>query len=62
VKIQCPICKTVIENAPDDFAFRPFCSQRCKLADLDNWLTGAYRISSPLRPGEAGEDEYKLNN
>ena len=62
MKIQCPICKTVIENAPDHFEFRPFCSQRCKLADLDNWLSGAYRISSPLRPGEAVEDEDKLNN
>lgn len=62
MKIQCPICKTVIENAPDDFESRPFCSQRCKLADLDNWLKGAYRISSPLRPGETAEDEYKLNN
>jgi len=52
----------VVDDAPNDFESRPFCSQRCKLADLDNWLKGAYRISSPLRPGEAVEDEYKLNN
>jgi endogenous inhibitor of DNA gyrase (YacG/DUF329 family) len=52
----------VIENAPNDFETRPFCSQRCKLADLDNWLKGAYRISSPLRQGDPVEDEYKLNN
>jgi endogenous inhibitor of DNA gyrase (YacG/DUF329 family) len=24
--------------------FRPFCSERCKLLDLGNWLSGAYSI------------------
>ncbi len=28
--------------------FRPFCSERCKLIDLDNWLAGRYRISTPV--------------
>ena len=28
--------------------YRPFCSERCKLIDLDNWLSGRYRISSPI--------------
>ncbi len=28
--------------------YRPFCSRRCKLLDLDNWLSGRYRISTPL--------------
>jgi len=27
---------------------RPFCSERCKLADLARWADGTYRI-----PGEA---------
>jgi endogenous inhibitor of DNA gyrase (YacG/DUF329 family) len=25
----------------------PFCSGRCKLIDLGNWLDGAYRIPGP---------------
>jgi len=39
---RCPICKkeVVIEGNP----FRPFCSDRCKLLDLDNWLSERYRI------------------
>jgi len=36
VRIVCPICKTVLENAPDDYEPRPFCSARCKLVDLGN--------------------------
>jgi len=29
-------------------AFRPFCSERCRAADLSKWLDGGYRISSPV--------------
>ena len=41
--------------------FRPFCSERCKLIDLDHWLSERYRIATAAerqgeRPG-AGEDE-----
>jgi endogenous inhibitor of DNA gyrase (YacG/DUF329 family) len=61
VRITCPICKTVVEDAPEELPTRPFCSQRCKLADLHNWLSDAYRISSPLRPGELEDDELKLS-
>ena len=40
---RCPICKkeVVSEGNP----FRPFCSERCKLIDLDNWLSERYRIT-----------------
>jgi endogenous inhibitor of DNA gyrase (YacG/DUF329 family) len=57
----CPICKTLIEAAPEEQPFRPFCSKRCKLADLDNWLSGAYRISTPLKPSDLDDDEVKLS-
>ena len=61
MRITCPICKTVLENAPDDHPPRPFCSQRCKLADLHNWLSDSYRISTPLSPGDQDDDELKLS-
>lgn len=35
----CPLCK-----APTAHAYRPFCSERCKLLDLQKWLTGVYAI------------------
>ena len=27
---------------------RPFCSERCRLADLGKWLDGGYRIGAPI--------------
>ncbi|HEY0468977.1 MAG TPA: DNA gyrase inhibitor YacG [Polyangiaceae bacterium] len=57
----CPICKTVLENAPDEPTeseqLRPFCSPRCKLVDLGNWLNESYRIPTGERP-EGNEDEF----
>lgn len=44
--VSCPSCgkKLLWEESP----YRPFCSERCKLADLGKWLDEDYRISSPL--------------
>lgn len=37
----------------------PFCSERCKLADLGRWADGTYKVSRPLTPEEqeAAEEE-----
>ena len=44
---KCPSCNRLVEvKAPD--AFRPFCSARCRAADLGKWLDGAYKISAPM--------------
>jgi len=58
VRIVCPICKAVLENVPDDFDPRPFCSARCKLVDLGNWLGDAYRIPTNEQLEDA-EDEFR---
>jgi endogenous inhibitor of DNA gyrase (YacG/DUF329 family) len=41
-----PLCVFCRRN-PVDPAWRPFCSDRCKLQDLARWADGAYRV-----PGE----------
>jgi endogenous inhibitor of DNA gyrase (YacG/DUF329 family) len=41
---------------PADPAWRPFCSERCKLVDLGRWLSGAYRIPGGATEPPAGED------
>jgi endogenous inhibitor of DNA gyrase (YacG/DUF329 family) len=48
---HCPICKkeVVLEGNP----FRPFCSDRCKLLDLDNWLSERYRITVVAEEADA---------
>lgn len=57
MRIECPTCKKVIENAPDDFESRPFCCPRCKLIDLGKWLDESYRISAPPDPSPDKELE-----
>ena len=46
-----------------DPAWRPFCSERCKLQDLARWADGAYRVpgeqetlDEQSEPGALGED------
>lgn len=56
MKIECPTCAKQAE-VPDDFRWRPFCSRRCKLADLGAWLDESYRFSRPLQPGDLDEEE-----
>ena len=52
--IICPICKkkTTWEENP----WRPFCSERCKLADLGKWVSVGYKIE-----GERKEEGEKNN-
>jgi uncharacterized protein len=41
--IPCPQCKkTVLWN--DDFPQRPFCSKRCQLIDLGDWVEEKFAI------------------
>jgi uncharacterized protein len=42
--LVCAYCR----RRPVDPAWRPFCSERCKLADLGRWFSADYRI--PGRP------------
>ncbi len=55
MRIDCPICKRVLADAPDDHGPRPFCSSRCKMIDLGNWLSEAYRIPASSHD-ESGQD------
>jgi endogenous inhibitor of DNA gyrase (YacG/DUF329 family) len=45
---KCPTCSRVLDAAAAA-PTRPFCSERCRTADLGGWLDGAYRIASPIR-------------
>ncbi|MCB9689185.1 MAG: DNA gyrase inhibitor YacG [Alphaproteobacteria bacterium] len=48
--MKCPTCSQPVRG---DEPTRPFCSKRCRLVDLDRWLTGDYRIAGPtaIAPG-----------
>ena len=42
-KPRCAMCRQNIELRPSNEHF-PFCSERCRLQDLGNWLNEAYVI------------------
>jgi endogenous inhibitor of DNA gyrase (YacG/DUF329 family) len=53
--VACPNCKSLSEFSPNN-AFRPFCSERCKLIDLGVWATEGYAIPEPIKPEDLTDD------
>ena len=49
--VTCPTCGGRVKWSPGN-AFRPFCSERCKLIDLGAWADEQHRI-----PGTTAEDD-----
>jgi len=53
--VACPAC-----GKPAAFGranrWRPFCSERCRLADLGGWASESYRI-----PAERSDDDAKAD-
>jgi endogenous inhibitor of DNA gyrase (YacG/DUF329 family) len=56
MNIRCPACGKQ-DEVPEGYRWRPFCSRRCKLADLGAWLDEAYRVSRPLRADDLDDDD-----
>ena len=42
-RVACPICRKSVEWTPQS-AWRPFCSERCKIIDLGAWASDKYRV------------------
>jgi endogenous inhibitor of DNA gyrase (YacG/DUF329 family) len=57
VRIVCPICKK--ETAWEGNPFRPFCSERCRIADLGKWASDEYRIAGEKQtpPDEEAQEK-----
>jgi endogenous inhibitor of DNA gyrase (YacG/DUF329 family) len=51
---RCPMCKTILPHV--NVSTFPFCSDRCRLLDLDNWMSGSYTVSRPVDPSDEEED------
>lgn len=45
--VPCPECGKLSEFSPSN-AFRPFCSERCKMIDLGIWASEGYSIATPI--------------
>jgi endogenous inhibitor of DNA gyrase (YacG/DUF329 family) len=48
VKRKCPTCGRQFADSEAVRGYRPFCSARCRAADLGKWLDGGYRIEAPI--------------
>jgi uncharacterized protein len=53
--MRCPNCDKPVELRGNPF--RPFCSERCKLLDLGNWVDGNYRVPAHDERPSADETE-----
>ena len=53
-EVRCPHCAKPVAWAGNPW--RPFCSERCKTADLGAWASEEYRVPSEDAP-EDGEPE-----
>lgn len=53
--VACPTCNQLAEFSPNN-AYRPFCSNRCKLIDLGLWANEEHVISTEIKPGELPDD------
>ncbi|MEH8019912.1 DNA gyrase inhibitor YacG [Rheinheimera metallidurans] len=57
MKVKCPTCDIdVVWSA--DAAFRPFCSERCKLIDLGDWAAENHRIADKTAIDNQLSEEY----
>jgi len=52
-QVKCPNCCKLTRWSQQN-AFRPFCSERCKLIDLGAWASDRYSIAG--RQTDEGED------
>lgn len=41
--VKCPTCQQAVAWLPEQ-TFKPFCSERCKLIDLGEWVMEVKRI------------------
>jgi hypothetical protein len=69
LKVSCPQCQTEVVWQKKS-AFRPFCSERCRLIDLGDWAEENHKISqssqsaTPLTEEmlDSLEDEFLMNH
>ena len=54
--VTCPQCKKQSEYSVNN-AFRPFCSERCKMIDLGDWANENYKI--PVNTSHEEPDDFE---
>jgi uncharacterized protein len=58
--VACPHCKKLSEFSPKN-AFRPFCSERCKMIDLGLWASEQYAIPVEIKEDDLEQEFSDVN-
>ena len=56
ITVPCPTCQRPVPWTPES-RFRPFCSERCRLIDLGEWLSEGHVIPEPLDGAPLVDDD-----
>ena len=56
--VRCPTCRHGVAWEGNDW--RPFCSERCRLVDLGQWVTERYRVPGDDVVPDGAEDEGEV--
>lgn len=57
LRLNCPHCKKSV-FWDDEHAFKPFCSERCKLIDLGAWADEQYAIPAQTPLDDLLDDDF----
>jgi uncharacterized protein len=58
-RVSCPTCQRQLEWS-DQFPYRPFCSERCRMVDLGAWLAEERKVpGEPVSDYDAGGEPPK---
>ena len=61
MKVECPNCGAQVNWTPES-AWKPFCSERCKMIDLGAWFSEERAIPDPKpQTDEQWDDEDTLS-
>lgn len=53
IRGHCPTCHRAFSgHSMSELPHFPFCSERCRLVDLNRWVEGDYVVSRPLEPDD----------
>ena len=54
--VKCPTCQRAVSWTTEN-TFKPFCSERCRLIDLGEWIMEEKRIAGESLLPEGDDDE-----